>query len=115
MFISWGKENVLGHETIEDENIKQLVNFMWCKICRKYKHAIRKHTNLKRQAVVCSKDGTWYKFCDKISGKNFYFGIIQWLHNTTDLCFGDTSVPMRIKSTQALPCLLGYLIVGGVR
>ena len=47
-FISWGKEHVLGHETIEDKNKKQLVNFMWCKV---YKQAIRKHTDLKGQEL----------------------------------------------------------------
>ena len=30
-FLSWGKQCVFGHETIENENKKRLVNFIWCK------------------------------------------------------------------------------------
>ena len=42
------------------------------------------------------------------------YGIVQYLRNATDLCLGDTSVPVRIKSARAPPCPLGYPIIGRV-
>ena len=49
--MSWGKQCVFGHETIENENKKRLVNFIWCKVCRKHEQSIRRHSDLKGQGL----------------------------------------------------------------
>ena len=50
-FLSWEKDKIIGHETIEGENKKNLVNFIWCKICRNHECAIRQQSNLKGAAL----------------------------------------------------------------
>lgn len=38
-FKSWGKENIIGFKTVK-ENARCMVNFIWCKVCERYKTEI---------------------------------------------------------------------------
>ena len=37
-FLKWGKEEVIGYKT-EEVNDKKVVNFVWCKVCARYKRS----------------------------------------------------------------------------
>ena len=38
-FNIWGKGNIIGHKT-EEVDSKKMVNFIWCKVCNRYKNDI---------------------------------------------------------------------------
>lgn len=59
-FISWGKQNIIGHEIKEVDN-RQYVVFVWCKICRENENAIKLHPSCRgsaRAAMLAYVHGT---------------------------------------------------------
>ena len=38
-FLGWKKDGVIGYKTEEVEG-KKIVNFVWCKVCARYKEAL---------------------------------------------------------------------------
>lgn len=45
-FKKWGKDNVIGYK-VEKVNGRELVNFVWCKVCARNKDALLTHPNCK--------------------------------------------------------------------
>ena len=52
-FKSWGKEGIIGYKT-EESNSKIYVNFIWCKVCAKYKSQIVSAVKGSAQAAALS-------------------------------------------------------------
>lgn len=48
-FLNYGLTEVIGHKTVETGG-KTLVNFVWCKVCSKFKKEISSSSTLKGQA-----------------------------------------------------------------
>ena len=45
-FIKYGLTKVIGHKTVETGG-KTLVNYIWCKVCTKFKTQIKSSSNVK--------------------------------------------------------------------
>ncbi len=61
-FNKWGKDNVIGYKTIE-ENGRTYVNFVWCKVCAGNKDSLLSHSNCKgavKRALNAYINGTTY-------------------------------------------------------
>lgn len=61
-FKKWGKENVIGYRTAE-ENGRTYVTFAWCKVCSRNKDALFVHPNCKgsvKNALKAYVEGTNY-------------------------------------------------------
>ena len=57
-FNNWGKASIIGYKT-EEENGKIMVNYIWCKVCARYKNQLL--ARLKGQVkknVLAFIDGT---------------------------------------------------------
>ena len=51
-FLKWGKEEGIGYKT-EEVNDKKVVNFVWCKVCARYKEAILRNVKGSRKLLHC--------------------------------------------------------------
>ena len=71
-FLSWGKCEVIGHSTSE-ENGKQLVTKVWCKVCSKHKtNLVANKKGAAKTSVEAFTDGTTTVTKFGVSTINFY-------------------------------------------
>ena len=72
-FLNWGKEQIIGYKTIKEAD-KVMVNFVWCKICARYKTEILGRLRGKAKTVAASfLDGTNNVTKFSVSPISFFF------------------------------------------
>ena len=81
-FDSWGKSDIFGRKTSVIDG-KEMVNFMWCKICAKYKTEISQHLKgVALTSALAMADGTNYVAKHSVSLIYFILQFCFSLHSS---------------------------------
>lgn len=76
-FESWGKNDIFGHKVTVVEG-REMVNFMWCKLCAKYKKEISQHLKgVALASALAMANGTNFVAKHSVSTVLFYLLLLS--------------------------------------